>query len=356
MGQLARRRPVLWVDSIGIRRPRLSRHDVARIWRKAHAPAIRQPQGPGPLVANVRLLPFHDRAGVRLVNRAIWHRAVRHWRRRLELDPAVLVLRLPTAVDLVDSLRPDRVVYLCADDFQTLPSADWQIAEAYELDLLERADVVVVPNARIAALPRIAAARGEVVVLPHGVDFDAFATAGDPAVVHGTFGALRSPVVGYLGQVTTHTDLEILGGIARIPDVTLLVVGETNVPTGDLGRAGDVRLTRSFVPREDVPSFAAACDVLVMPYRPSNGMDLAEPLKLREYLASGRPIVSTRFAAVAPYRNVIRIADDADQFVTEVVDAIRCGPHAGADARRAAVADQTWDRRAEEFEDLIGLR
>jgi glycosyltransferase involved in cell wall biosynthesis len=354
MGALARWRPVLWVDSIGMRRPAATRRDLSRIWRKARAPAISQPAG-DPVVANVRLLPFHDRAAIRDVNRRIWQRAARRWRRRLALDPEVLVLRLPTALDLADALGAERLVYLCRDDLESLPGPDWRVVEPYELELLARADLVVVSNPRIAALPRIVAARGEVAVLPHGVDLEAFAAPYDPAVVKPAVGALRPPVVGYLGLVSTHIDLEILARIARIPDVTLLVVGETNVPTGDLENSGDVRFTRRFVPRADVPRFAAVCDVLVMPYRPSPAMDLADPLKLREYLASGRPVVSTRFAAVEQYRDVVRITDDADQFVAEVVDALHCGPEPGAEARRAAVADQTWDRRAEEFERLIGL-
>ena len=101
-------------------------------------------------------------------------------------------------------------------------------------------------------------------------------------------------------------------------------------------------------PYATLPSWARAFDVAIIPYRRNRQVENANPLKLREYLATGKPVVSVRNAEIEKFARWVRIADDRDGFLVAIERALAEDTPAAALARRAAVADQTWDRRVDD--------
>ena len=95
----------------------------------------------------------------------------------------------------------------------------------------------------------------------------------------------------------------------------------------------------------EVPQYMAACDVLIMPWNRSEWIQACNPVKLKEYLAVGRPIVTTSFPELARYEGYVRRAETAESFAAAVREALAGG--VDAERLRARVREETWDAKAE---------
>lgn len=352
---LAREHRTLWVNSVGMRRPRLTRRDVVRAYNKlVRAPSLERAASSDVVVASVPLVPYHHRSFARALNRRIARATVARWRRNLGLRQPVVICALPAAMTIVDALEPRRLVYYCMDDFATLPGVEWPMIEALERELLTTADRVVAASAWIAGLPRFRA-RGAV-VLPHGVDYGHFARAQKPPGPEITrlLHDLPRPVIGFAGFIDGRIDVDLLRAVAKREDWGLLIVGEAAVDVTDLARRPNVA-TVGYQPYAILPEYLAACDVLVAPYVRSQATQALQPLKIPEYLATGKPVVATRLPALAEVEDVVSLADGEADFLAAVDRAVRA-PLAGRRERLARAQAQSWERRAAELADLIGLR
>src|SRR4051812_14787077 len=129
--QLVRDRRILWVNSIGLRRPRLTRHDLARLgrklagaWQGTKKPAPEQTPPPGLTVAAPLALPFPGSRIAERLNAELLARQLRPKLAQLEIERPILWTSLPSAVAAVGKLGERAVVYYCGDDFGALVGVD----------------------------------------------------------------------------------------------------------------------------------------------------------------------------------------------------------------------------------------
>jgi glycosyltransferase involved in cell wall biosynthesis len=358
--RLARTHPTVWVNTVGLRPPRLDRKDAARVVRKVRtmlgargednagaAPASDAPEvGLKLQVCAPAMVPWMRPEPVRALNRLSVHRALRRLREHLGPAEPTLVVAVPNGVDALGALPFAAVVYYCVDDFANWPGVDAVAAERMERELLAQSDVVLATSDHLAQT-RVCP-RGPTLALPHGVDVAHFARASDPGTK--PLEGLRRgrPVLGYLGLVDERQDVELLVAVARArPEWDIVFVGPTD-------KAPDPRLlgpSMRFVPAVPyarVPEALAGFDVALLPYVRSAVTQAINPLKLREYLASGRPIVATSLKEVARYHPQVRIADTPEDFVREVQAALD-GPRDLRSEREALVRAEAWEARAQTF-------
>ena len=120
-------------------------------------------------------------------------------------------------------------------------------------------------------------------------------------------------------------------------------------PEDGLGQVADVGRK----PYSELPGYCKAFDVALLPFVKNELTENANPLKLREYLAAGLPVVSTDIPeAVAVAERGVYLADGADAFVTRVGEALVGG--AGPDrARSDAMARESWDEKVADIENLL---
>jgi hypothetical protein len=184
------------------------------------------------------------------------------------------------------------------------------------------------------------------VFAPHGVDVDLFAKALDERTeVPAAARDLAHPVVGYFGSLHEWIDFDLIEWLARArPKWTFLLIGHAAADVSRLAALSNVRLVGA-QPYASLPAWAKAFDVAIIPYRLNRQVANANPLKLREYLASGKAIVSVRNPEIEKFSRWVRIADDRDTFLTALEDALRNERPELRVERSAAVADQSWDRR-----------
>ncbi len=356
---LARDRRVLWVNSIGMRRPRLTAYDLRRLWRKL-ASMVPMPtpvlNGPGPLpgasaaaaapfpVLAPRVLPWPGNPLARAFNRRVLGRQIRRAAAAAGLVDPALWISLPTAVELLGALGESAVVYFCGDDFGALAGVDHGPVSAMELELVARADLVFVVSTPLAA--RFPGPKTH--LLMQGVDFDLFSAPAAPAVDL----PQGRPVAGFFGMIEDWVDTDLIAATARrLPDWQFFLIGAVKTEVGALKAQANVTLAGPR-PYRDLPGYCQHWTVSLLPFRDGETMRAANPLKLREYLAAGPPVVSTDFPWLDGYRDLVTVARGPEQFAAALEAARQAAPGAAV-SRRARVAGESWQARAAEAAALI---
>lgn len=346
--RLARHLPVLYVDSPGLRAPSASGRDFKRALRKLGA-ALRRPRevAPGLWHCTVPQLPFRRVPGVEALNRWFGRWAVRRARRALPARRLVSWFVVPHPGFLAGRLGEALCVYYCIDDYAAHPGVDAELIGRRDEALSRRADLLFVAPPALLEAKR--ALNPNTVYAPHGVDVELFGRAADPAtaIAPGAVG-LAHPVIGYIGSLHAWIDLELIEWLARQrPAWSFLCVGHAAADVSALAALPNVRLAGP-QPYAQLPHWARAFDLAIIPYRLNRQVANANPLKLREYLATGKPVVSVRNAEIEKFARWVRIADGREQFLAAIEGALAEDSPAAAAERRAAVADQTWERRVDD--------
>jgi glycosyltransferase involved in cell wall biosynthesis len=128
----------------------------------------------------------------------------------------------------------------------------------------------------------------------------------------------------------------------RLPDVNFVMIGGCSLPAGWCELPNVRFLGRK--PYELVARYMAAMDVLIMPWNRSEWIKACNPIKMKEYLAVGRPVVTTDFPALDGWRDLVRVAQGSDAFAREIRAALDT-PYDAAPAR-ARVAGESWDAKS----------
>lgn len=346
--RLARTAPVLYVDSPGMRAPGASGRDLRRALRKLLAAARRPvPVAPGLWHCTVPQLPFRRVPGVERFNRVFSRWAVRRAMRQVGMTRCISWFLLPHPGFLAGRLGEELCVYYCTDDYSAHPGVDVELIARRDRELSRVADVLFV--APPSLLPVKRALNANVVFAPHGVDLDVFGQASDPAtVVPAQARGLPGPVIGYFGSIHEWIDLPLVHWLAsQRPDWSFLMVGHPAANVDALRELPNVVLAGA-QPYASLGRWAGAFDVAIIPYRLNRQVANANPLKLREYLATGKPVVSVRNPEIEKFTGLVRIVDGREAFLAALDDAVAGEAPEAAAARVAAVADQSWDRRTQD--------
>jgi glycosyltransferase involved in cell wall biosynthesis len=339
-----------------MRPPRAQGRDFKRIFHKL-AQALRKPRllAPNLWHCTIPQIPFRRVPGIEAFNRAFGRWAVRRALSAVGIRRRLSWFVVPHPGFLAGSLGEDLVVYYCIDDYAAHPGVDREAIAAADAALAERADQVFV--APPALLPGKRAQNPATEFSPHGVDFDLFARASDPATaVPRDASGLRRPVVGFFGLVADWIDVELLAYLGRArPEWTFLVIGHVSTDVGALKDLENFRLVGQ-QPYETLPGWAKSFDVAVMPYRLNRQVQNANPLKLREYLATGKPVVSVPTPEVERFAPHVQIAATREEFLAALERALRDDTPAARAARMQAVRGMSWDARVADVWETVGMK
>jgi glycosyltransferase involved in cell wall biosynthesis len=345
--RLAERMPMLYVDSPGMRPPTTSGRDLRRIWHKL-AQALRRPVrvADGLWHCTVPQLPWRSVPGVTWLNRRFGAWAVRRAMRHAGIDRAILWFVVPHPSFMLDAVPHDLSIYYCIDDYGAHPGVDAERILTCDAELTRRADhVFVAPPALVAAK---AAVNPATTFSPHGVDVALFAQAQSAATrVPAAAAALCRPVIGYFGLIAAWTDLELIEWLARQrPQWNFLLVGHASVSVAALARLGNVTLVGA-QPYESLPGWAKAFDVAIIPYRMNQQVRNSNPLKLREYLATGKPVVSVPTPEVERFATLLHVAEGREAFLEGIEAALKDDTSEQSTKRIGAVRGMSWEHRAQ---------
>lgn len=350
MRLLSRRNRVLWVNSIGYRRPTATVSDFRRIFNKLSAAA--QPIAevePNLFVFNPLALPAYQSAWAGLNCRWLGSQ-VRRAMRRLGFSRAINFVFNPAAAMVAGTLGEEQIVYYCVDEYSAFSGVDAESLIRLETQLLQKADLVVASSQRLYEAKR--AANPNTILVRHGVDFDHFRKALDAQTpVPAEIAILPQPVIGYFGLISADwVDAPLLRRLAKaMPEASIVMLGKVAMNISELQRLPNVHFLGP-KPYETLPNYCKGFDAAIVPFPINSATLSANPLKLREYLAAGLPVVST---AIPEARAVgqCRIGADAESFVAEVRAALR--QPAPSAARSETMRSENWAARLAEVESAL---
>ncbi len=349
--RLATRHRILWVNTLGLRAAKADGFTAGRAVEKFRqwARPLRQ-AGENFFVYSPAMLP----AAGGMTGRLNSHLTVQRLRRvlgRCGMRRPVMLASVPTAADYVDSLDLAGLIYYITDDYRHWPAANADAIAAQDRLLTERADLLL-PCSEALAEGRQTA--GAVELLPHAVDLAHFSaarsrTGPEPDDLAG----IPHPRLCFFGLLYQKVDLELLRRLAAgNADMQLVLIGPVKADVSALAALPNVHLLGP-KPYEQLPRYLAHTDVLLLPYVLDEQIRRSAPLKIRECLAAGKPIVAVDVPDLRRYDGLIRLAGDREQFFAACRAA--CGDgDAPADRMRAAVAGDTWQARAEQIERALG--
>ncbi|HUU44981.1 MAG TPA: glycosyltransferase, partial [Acidobacteriota bacterium] len=292
----------------------------------------------------------------RPINRLNNRRLSRHLQKQsaaLGFRGPLLWLYTPYSTDLIDALRPAGTIYESVDDFSAAKGLiRASVIRRMEDTTFQRADLTLVTTPHLGEIATRRTTRWR--LSPNACDVAFFARAGDSGTpVHPALRDRPRPIFGFVGAVAYWVDCELLAHLARArPDATVVVVGPVRVDIAPYAHIPNLVFLGE-VPYASLLEVLRGFDVCLNPYKTDNVARGASPLKLYEYLATGKPVVSTPMPEAERFSDVVRIAGTYDDFVAACNAVCEEMPEEAEQRRKhqhELVAPHTWEARFSEIE------
>lgn len=385
VGHLLDRYRALWVNTIGTRAPKLSWEDVGKAAAKLRAwfaasggPAAELPANLS--VISPRMYPGFRTRWQRAVNARLISGAVnKAMGARRAGERRVAVTTIPITADLPGRLDVDRWVYYCVDDFSVWPGLDGSVMEDMERRLVGAVDACLAVSDTL--MTRLRGFGAEPVLLTHGLDLShwgfeagaagegvsasgngptsktvssndvAAASAVDAEALPAWWGKVDEPVLLFWGVVDQRLDVDWCIALAEGCG-GLALVGPQQSPDARLLRHERIVMPGP-APYHQLPAMARAAGALVMPYADLPVTRAIQPLKFKEYMATGKPVIVRDLPATRPWSDAADVLDEVGSLVE--VTRLRLGEGVPASQRAARVrlADESWSAKAMRFEQAI---
>jgi glycosyltransferase involved in cell wall biosynthesis len=338
-----------------LRYPELRRRK-ARRWREG----LLQGQDNLWIVSLPPLLPGrYYSATVNRINQWLTARCSQRYLHKLGFTSPILWLYNPELGSLIGQFGERLSVYHCIDEFTAgiLGRKRHTIVEL-EASLLHKVNMVFANSLLTYENKRRLNPR--TYRIPSGADVEHFAQALDPAVpVCPAIARLPQPRIGYIGHVNERLDYALLEYLARQrPAWSLVFVGDTYPWTLDapplrrLRALPNVYLLGKY-PFAEIPALVKGMDVCLLPYTDDERGRYRSPLKLYEYLAAGKPVVTTDHPEARELGSVVYLAPTPQIFVERVAQALAQDSQERQRQRIAFAQVHSWDRRVDEMERII---
>ena len=352
MVRLAKDRKVLWINSINNRAPTLKKHDLNRIREKlAHFGQGLKHVDDRIWVLSPIFIPFHGNRLFQAANRWLLGFQIRRAARKLRLEAPVSWVYAPTAAGVVGNLHEQAIVYHCVDEFSAFSDAASAILKR-ENELLRKSDLVVTSSARLQESK--SKQNPNCHFVPHGVDYEHFRkTVAPDTSIAPELKDLPRPILGFHGLIADWVDLPLIAELAkRRPEWSIVIIGKTQTDVSALAKLPNVHLI-GHRPYARLPEYLKGFDVAILPFVVNELTLAANPLKLREYLAAGLPVISAPLPEVVRLGALVHLASTAteyEQIVLRLQAAGKLGPDA---AQSAEMRSESWDTKVEELKVLL---
>jgi glycosyltransferase involved in cell wall biosynthesis len=352
--RLSSKYPLLYVETPGTRAPKASKRDLTKIFAKI-AKMFKPPEQVSANMTRMTVaqIPLTAYSAVRKLNKIIAIFLIRRTIAKLGYKKWILWFALPGPGYVLGQLNESHSVYYCIDNYTALPGVDKKLVAELDASLTERAGSLFVAPPSVFEQKK--AANKHVYFSPHGVDFDLFSQGSQAGTqTMPQMDQVTGPVVGYWGLVAEWTDVTLLADLAKArPNITVVLIGHASVDVTELSGLKNVMMVGP-QPYKTLGRWAKSFDACLIPYKLNNLMTMnGNPLKLREYLAAGKPVVSISVPEIERFKDYVYIARSTQEFIAHVDAAILDKAPEAIERRMQLFANASWESRVNETVDIV---
>lgn len=354
MRVLSKDNRILWINAIANRMPTASAKDIRRIFSKLKrfTEPVREVE-PNIHVLNPLAVPAYGTEAVRHFNRRFLLSQVRRAMRRLGFRNPVNMVFNPAAGLLAGKLGEKELIYYCVDDYTEFTGASKGLKQIEE-ELFRKSDLVIVSAEKLFDDKR--QFNENTHLIRHGTDWRHFRTAlDDRTQIPAEIKNLPRPLIGFHGLLADWVDYELIKKIAaRYERGSVVLIGKIAVDAERKIRILDGVANIHLLGRQpyaELPRYCRGFDVALNPFEINELTLAANPLKVREYLAAGLPVVSTAIPEVRRLKHCL-IGEDHRDFIEKIGTALEYAP--SAEEISDSVREHSWEARVDKLREIIG--
>jgi glycosyltransferase involved in cell wall biosynthesis len=298
-------------------------------------------------------LPFHGIPFIDNLNNVLLRKQILSVCKLIGIKRPILWVENLRAADMLDWFDSRLIIYHVSDLFtESRYIVNKQKLQERENRVIDKSNLLICVSKSIHNVK--SAKHANVHYLPHGVDYKLFREATEKResaeeVIH-----IKRPIAGYFGTMTANNDIELIEWCARrLPEVSFVLAGQiTSGDYSELSSISNVHLIGK-IPYEKIPSLCASFNVCMLQWKMSKWIEYCNPLKMFEYMASGKPIVSVPIKEAMKYSDIISIAYSKEQFAGAIRWELLNDTPERVRRRIAIAREHSWDNHIIEISQLI---
>jgi glycosyltransferase involved in cell wall biosynthesis len=305
-----------WVETIGLRSPKFTFYDFSRIlekikgWLNLSNPRDQKIIPPSVTVIRPLMIPYNQFSIIRRFN--CWNvlRKVRYQLSLHNIQNPISISSVPNACDFIGSFAESLKVYYCVDEFSLWPGLDLLFVQSMEKKLMKKVDLILATSDSLTETKTL---KGSITpLITHGVEFEHF-NIGSQENFH-------SPLrLCYFGLFDERTDQNLLIDIATtVSECEIHIIGKIVCDVNRLKSFDNIKFHGSVSYRQ-LPFTISSMDIFILPYLRNQLTNNINPLKMKEYLATGRPVVSMDLPEVVKLGDFILIANNSRTFIDHIL-------------------------------------
>ncbi len=352
MRVLAKDNRILWINAIANRMPTASSKDMSRIWRKikAFTEPVREVEK-NIFVLNPFAIPAYGNRAIVDLNTRSLVRQVKTAMSGLGFSNVINMVFNPAAGMVAGKLGESHLIYYCVDEYTAFTGL--AALKEIEEELFRKAELVIVSAEKLYDSKK--QFNSNTHIIRHGTDWRHFRTALDPDLAIPTDVAdLPRPLIGFHGLLADWVDFELIKKTAEhFAGGSVVLVGKIAVDAEQKVKILDNVPNVHFLGRKpyaELPAYCKAFDVALNPFAINDLTLAANPLKVREYLAAGLPVVSTDIPEVRILADCLVGTNHAD-FIAKIEGAI-ADPKPRAEVSDA-IAHESWEAKIDELRVIL---
>lgn len=357
MHLLAEHNVILWVNYHASRVPTTSSSDLAYMAKKLGQvfAGLKEPRA-NLFVLTPLVIPLPGSALARQLNRFLLISQIRLALAKIRRGPVQLWSFTPDISYVLGHFNEEKVVYYCVDDHASFSGYDKGQVLRDEEALCRKSALVITTS--MALQEAKAPWNPNTLLVPHGVDFQHFSRAlREDFPCPADLAAIPRPRLGFFGLIRDWVDVDLLAEVAKKrSDWQFVLIGDADSSV-DLGRYRPIA-NMHFLGRKkyaDLPAYCRHFDVGLIPFKVNELTHAVNPIKLREYMAAGLPVISTPMPEVKLYQHLVEIVDSPAALEAAVEKCLAGGEQERA-LRVAAMSQETWPVKLQRIADALASK
>jgi O-antigen biosynthesis protein len=289
----------------------------------------------------------------------LFKRAFKSSLETVDFHPDVSIFYSLHFVPLIKTLdgMDSKITYDCVDDSLSFPEFATSKYKVAEIELIKSSSVCIATSKFL--VDKVTQFNPRCTYLPNAMDFEHFYSVvkGDKSNINPEVSSLKHPVIGFIGAVFDWIDVDLICKLAELHhEYTILLVGPVNHAKEKLDFHPNIVMIGT-KPYETLPSYLSNIDVCLIPFKINSITLASNPIKMYEYLAAGKPVVSTALPEVVRNASrIVYIGKDDEDFVRKVEAAVKesnSKNEAAVIERLEFAKNNSWESRVEIIEQLL---